>query len=469
MSCQTRLLAALLTLTVASALAQSQQSEPRLLFTGDILVARQVAAEMRVRKSSPWAAFAGEFHGSALVGGNFEGAIGAGCAQAAGPCFAADESSAGLLRDAGFTLVTAENNHAGDLGADGRDRTRAAFHSAGLPAIDFDHSPVFVRAGAATVAIIAVSLIPAADGRVEEIPSVALSQKLRTARLLANLVVVSIHWGNELQDWPSESQQEAARWLVAHGADLIVGHHPHVTQAAACVAGRPVFYSLGNHIFDQKYPETKQGLIADCRISGDSLHCGALRTETPRGSSYPALAGRDHASDETLAACTPALSAGLVLNETTIKPAVWSADTPPEGIVLEGWRNGALAWRSRRQQLLSLQFTRALASEPLLFAIERHPSSIDNETSPRPYIYAIGPGGLIARWRGSALAWPLIDAIVPDAVKSGTGILCALYRGDSFLLPDAKSTATRLAAYRWNGFGFTGIPTQPECNQAFDK
>jgi poly-gamma-glutamate synthesis protein (capsule biosynthesis protein) len=463
MSGKARLLAVLLALAARSAQSQTPQAEARLLFTGDILVARQVAAEMSVRKTSPWADFAGEFRGAALVGGNFEGAIGTGCAQAAGQCFAAAESSAKLLCDAGFTLVTAENNHAGDLGADGRDRTRAVFQSAGLPAVDFEHSPVFMRAGAATVAIIAVSLIPAADGRVERIPSVALSQKLRTARLLANLVVVSIHWGNELQDWPSESQQEAARWLVAHGADLIVGHHPHVTQAAACVAGRPVFYSLGNHLFDQKYPETKQGLIADCRIADGRLHCGALRTETPRGSSYPALAGRDHSSDEALAACAPTLGPDLDVNETTIKPAIWRADAPPEGIVLEGWRNGALAWRSRRQQLLSLQFTRTLASEPLLFAIEKHPSSIDNETGPRPYVYAVGPSGLIARWRGSALAWPLIDA-----VESGTGAICALHRGDSFLLPDAANPATRLAAYRWNGFGFAGIPTPPECHQAFD-
>ncbi len=152
-----------------------------------------------------------------------------------------------------------------------------------------------------------------------------------------------------------------------------------------------------------------------------------------------------------------------MVNETTIKPAVWSADAPSDGVVLEGWRNKSLAWRSRRQQLLSLQFTRTLASEPVLFAIERHPSSIDNETSPRPYVYAVGPSGLVARWRGSALAWPLIDAVDP-----GNGVLCALHRGDSFLLPDSGSTATRLAAYRWNGFGFTGSPTSPECNRAFD-
>ena len=72
-----------------------------------------------------------------------------------------------------------------------------------------------------------------------------------------------------------------------------------------------------------------------------------------------------------------------------------------------------------------------MGTEPLLLSLERHPSSIDNEVGLRPYVYAIGPHGLIARWRGSALAWPLVDA-----VSTESGALCALHRGDSFLLSD---------------------------------
>jgi poly-gamma-glutamate synthesis protein (capsule biosynthesis protein) len=99
-----------------------------------------------------------------------------------------------------------------------------------------------------------------------------------------------------------------------------------------------------------------------------------------------------------------------------------------------------------------------MAAEPLLLSLESHTSSIDDEVGLRPYVYAVGPHGLIARWRGSALAWPLIDA-----VESKDGVLCALHRGDSFLLPDPATTTTRIAAYRWNGFGFAGIETPPEC------
>jgi poly-gamma-glutamate synthesis protein (capsule biosynthesis protein) len=276
---------------------------------------------------------------------------------------------------------------------------------------------------------------------------------------LANLVVVSIHWGNELQDWPTDAQQMQARWLVEHGADLIVGHHPHVVQTPACVEGRPVFFSLGNHVFDQKYAETKDGLIADCHVHAGRLLCGALSTHTDGSTAFPRLAGRSAAADQALAGCSPRLGPDAEINGVTIRPEAWSPDQPVNGIILDGYQAGKLVWQSRRQELVSLQLVTSFAAEPLLLSLERHTSSIDDEVGLRPYVYAAGPHGLVARWRGSALAWPLIDA-----VESKDGILCALHRGDSFMLPDLATKTTRIAAYRWNGFGFTGVQTPPECD-----
>jgi poly-gamma-glutamate synthesis protein (capsule biosynthesis protein) len=354
--------------------------------------------------------------------------------------------------------VTAENNHSGDLGQAGRTETRAVFQQSGLLALDFDSSPQFFRFGELTVGFVAVTTIRAADGRVQQVPSVELAQKLRSARQLANLVVVSIHWGNELQDWPTDTQQQQARWLVEHGADLIVGHHPHVVQAPACVEGRPVFFSLGNHLFDQKYAETKDGLIADCHIQAGRLLCGALNTHTDETTAFPKLTGRSAAADQALASCSPQLGPGAEISGVSIRPEPWSADQPVNGIILDGYNSGKLLWQSRRQTLVSLQLVTSMAAEPLLLSLERHTSSIDDEVGLRPYVYAVGPHGLIARWRGSALAYPLIDA-----VESKDGVLCALHRGDSFLLADPATKTTRIGAYRWNGFGFTGIETPPEC------
>ncbi len=445
--------------------AQQAAGDFRLLFTGDVMMSRLVRIEMEQRRTSPWAGFAELFHSASFVGGNFEGAIGdpAKCPVENKLCFAVPDAAAETMKQAGFSMVSAENNHSGDLGQAGRIETREAFRQSGLPAVDFDSSPQFFRFGELTVGFIAVTMVKAADGRVQQVPSVEMAQKLRLARQLANLVVVSIHWGNELQDWPTDTQQQQARWLVEHGADLIVGNHPHVVQAPACVEGRPVFFSLGNHLFDQKYAETKDGMIADCSVHAGRLLCGALSTHTNETTAYPRLVGRNAVADQALAGCTPQLGPGAEVNGVTIRPEPWSADQPVDGVILDGDREGKLAWQSRRQELVSLQLVKTMAAEPLLLSLERHPSSIDDEVGLRPYVYAVGPHGLIARWRGSALAWPLIDA-----VESKDGVLCALHRGDSFLMPDPTTKKTRIAAYRWNGFGFSGISTPPECETILD-
>jgi hypothetical protein len=449
-----------------AAKAQQAPGDFRLLFTGDVMMSRLVRIEMEQRRTSPWAGFAELFHSASIVGGNFEGAIGepAKCAPENKLCFAVPDSAAETMRQAGFNLVSAENNHSGDLGQAGRIETREAFRQSGLPALDFDSSPQFFRFRELTVGIIAVTTVKAADGRVQQVPSVEMAQKLRLARQLANLVVVSIHWGNELQDWPTDAQRQQARWMVEHGADLIVGNHPHVVQAPACVEGRPVFFSLGNHLFDQKYAETKDGMIADCSVHAGHLLCGALSTHTDETTAYPKLVGRNAAADQALAGCSPQLGQGAAINGVSIRPEPWSPEQPVDGIILDGYQAGKLMWQSRRQALVSLQLTTSMAADPLLLSLERHNSSIDDEVGLRPYVYAVGPHGLIARWRGSALAWPLIDA-----VESTDGVLCALHRGDSFLMPDPATKTTRIAAYRWNGFGFSGIETPSECDAVFRR
>ena len=113
-------------------------------------------------------AFPNSFTSASLVGGNFEGALGdpANCPAENKLCFAAPDSAAELMRQAGFSLVTAENNHSGDLGQAGRNETRAAFQQSGLLALDFDSSPQFFRFGELTVGFIAVTTIKAADGQV---------------------------------------------------------------------------------------------------------------------------------------------------------------------------------------------------------------------------------------------------------------------------------------------------------------
>jgi poly-gamma-glutamate synthesis protein (capsule biosynthesis protein) len=359
----------------------------------------------------------------------------------------------GHLAAAGFTTVGLANNHAGDLGPEGRARTKAALAQAGITGLDFADSPGFVRLGRRVVAIVAVNLVPGRDRAVDPVPSLEAERKLRLARTMADWVVVSVHWGAELRDWPQDQQRRQTAWFIAHGADLIIGAHPHVPIEPDCVDGRPVFYSLGNHVFDQKYPATKEGLIADCRIDDTGLSCAALRTRTPANSSFPRLLP-EAAGAGALARCSVPARPGLVVEGERLRPWGPAGRLAIGPMVLEGRRPDGRPWRMAGRQVLSAEPARFAADGlPQILTIERHLSSIDGEDSPRPYVYAVSDHGLVARWRGSALAWPLIDARAL-VTAGGETLLCALHRGDSFLQLDPSTTATRIAVYRWNGFGF---------------
>jgi hypothetical protein len=408
----------------------------------------------------PWDHWPPIFRQADWVLGNLEGAVGddAACAQAPRPCFAIQATAVTRLRAAGFRTLGLANNHAGDLGEAGLRATGDALTRAGLSSIDFDGSPRFVRLGGVTLGLVTFSMVPDAQGRRLTLPSLLLAQRLRLARRLANLVVVYVHWGTELLDWPTTEQRQAARWLISQGADLIVGHHPHVVQPAECLDGKPVFYSLGNHVFDQKYPATKEGALADCRIGQGRLRCTLIATRTPAGGAFPRLVPTTAHRPAPLDACTVALGPDFTVAGLRLRPVSAGSGTPgtPAQIALAALESGQPRWQTRPLELLALDAGRIAgpADPPLLLALERHPSSLDRADNPRPYVYEVSPKGLIARWRGSALAWPLLDAALsPNA----PGVLCALHRGDSFLLPDPATTGTRVAAYRWNGFGFSGL------------
>jgi len=241
-----------------------------ILFTGDILLSRNVGEEIKIRNSSPWADLKPLFQSVDLVIGNLEGAVGnltdTLFTVSDLPVFNIDKSTIPLLSEAGFNVITLENNHSDDLGKPGKEKTIELLCTSDITPVFFDNSPQFFTVKNIVIALVTINLVPGQDFSVHEIPSVEIKQKLRLANKLSNLVVVSVHWGSELLEWPNKAQRAAAAWLVKNGADIIIGSHPHIIQQPEIIDGKPVFFSLGNHLFDQKYPETKEGLIVDIRI-----------------------------------------------------------------------------------------------------------------------------------------------------------------------------------------------------------
>ena len=442
-----------------AALPVRAEPQHRLIFTGDVMLAREVAREIDQRRRSPWAALPDLAQGDAVIG-NFEGAVGdpADCPNDGAPCFAIRSDRLGLAAQAGFTAFTLANNHIGDLGGAGRRRTRLALEQAGLAALGFEESPGFLRLGRRVVALVAVSLVPGRDQATDALPGIALAQKLRLARTLADWVIVSIHWGREWRDWVDPAQRQQAAWLIRQGADLIIGHHPHVVTAPECIDGRPVFFSLGNHVFDQKYPEAKQGMIAECRIGDDQLSCRPRATRTPMGSAFPA-AGPE--LDNSLATCPVSAGPAKLAGDWRLRPWAPERRLTTGPLALEAQGPDGQTWRSRARPVLAIDTgILAVGEAAKLVLLERHPSPLDDEDGPRPYVYDVSPQGLVTRWRGSALAWPLLDArLMPGS--DGIHLLCALHRGDSFLHLDPGTTETRTALYRWSGFGFAAAQDEP--------
>ena len=91
-----------------------------------------------------------------------------------------------------------------------------------------------------------------------------IKNNIKEAKKNSDLVVVEFHWGVEYTPNPIQSQINVAHAAIDSGADLVVGTHPHVVQAFESYKNVPIFYSLGNFIFDQEWStETKQGVVAE--------------------------------------------------------------------------------------------------------------------------------------------------------------------------------------------------------------
>lgn len=67
----------------------------------------------------------------------------------------------------------------------------------------------------------------------------------------ADVIVVSFHWGTEKENYPDETQQALAHAAIDQGADLVLGHHPHVLQGIEKYQGKYIVYSLGNFCFEE--------------------------------------------------------------------------------------------------------------------------------------------------------------------------------------------------------------------------
>ncbi|NIO69830.1 MAG: hypothetical protein GTN71_12575 [Anaerolineae bacterium] len=240
-----------------------------LMTVGDVMLGRGVA-----NKSQPLAAVAPWLRAADLTLGNLECVIADEGVPRPGPYrLRAPPSAVAALRDAGFDVLGLANNHALDFGPAGLAETVSRLQEAGIatvgvgPNAEAAIQPLIRQIGGVRLALLAFNAVsdpedePQDDGwtragwdRTQATAAIA------TARAGADVVIVSVHWGYEYELRVDPAQRDAARAMLEAGADLVIGHHPHVVQGSRVSEGRFVAYSLGNFVFDQQRGETQQGL-----------------------------------------------------------------------------------------------------------------------------------------------------------------------------------------------------------------
>lgn len=134
--------------------------------------------------------------------------------------------------------------------------------------------PVVVTVNGVRFGIVSLGQIEPMAFAGEDKPGIAVLTKenlqsaIAAARQVSDVVIAMPHWGPEYMSIPNWIQRNLARDLVAAGADLVVGNHTHVVQAIQEIDGVPIFYGLGNFVFDQGLRPTRQGVILLVRFVG---------------------------------------------------------------------------------------------------------------------------------------------------------------------------------------------------------
>lgn len=206
-----------------------------------------------------------------------------GQAQQKAYCSRSDPAMAFYLKETGINAVNLANNHTFDYGSEGFRQTLSTLETAGVSYFgvlkDGQQQPFLFRVGGCHIGILGYTI--GSEKNVEigtaSIDRVQIQEDLVDLKARnVDRIVINLHWGEEYVDYPSPEQQRLGRELIDCGADVIIGHHPHVVQGIERYKEGVIFYSLGNFNFinssnlDRLFPGTCWGLIALLRFSQSS-------------------------------------------------------------------------------------------------------------------------------------------------------------------------------------------------------
>lgn len=250
---------------------------------GDVMLAGRWAAGIRKNGyDSPFQRVAAELKSGDITIANLESPIARGGSEYTGKKFRfrAEPELAAALKQSGINLVTLANNHSMDFGGEALVETMNTLNSAGIAWIgagtDLDEArkmALYTIKGK-KIAFLGYSLTQpveffAGRGRPGTTPGFKniFVEDISRARQQADYVIVSFHWGTEGTHVIQPYQRTVAHQAIDAGADVIIGHHPHVLRGIERYKTGIIFYSLGNFVFASKGKSADAGVIVRLRFS----------------------------------------------------------------------------------------------------------------------------------------------------------------------------------------------------------
>ncbi len=262
-----------------------EEPTARLVFGGDVMLSRSIGIIMKKENNYllHWEPLCETFSSADVSFINLEGPISdKGKNVGSIYSFRADPKTIVGLTDCGIDVVSFANNHVWDWGRQAFEDTlnrleekKISYVGAGKNQEEA-RNPIIYNIRGINIAYLAYTdLVSEWLRRQDASPAVAgidlekISMDIQKAKSeKADIIITSFHFGDEYETVHNSYQEKIARAVIDAGANIVIGHHPHVAQDIERYNDGIIFYSLGNLIFDQNFSEdTSFGLIADIVVS----------------------------------------------------------------------------------------------------------------------------------------------------------------------------------------------------------
>ena len=275
--------ALLVTSLVACLGAQVDSGDVRILAFGDVNLGRKVGQVLLQGDTLyPFRLMIDTLRNADLVFVNLESPLSDQGGRTQHPkynmIFTGPPAGARSLQMAGVDVVSTANNHSFDFGMRALRETIGNLNAAGIAwtgtSLDsvaaFEPAIVLVRG--MRIGFIAftdfVNQPGAWSGHISLFDSASAAEAIDRTRQKSDVVIASYHGGAEYRDRPSIRSQRHMRWLATAGADVVVGHHPHVPLSIEMHNGSWILWSLGNFVFAQpQFFWTRVGMAASIHVS----------------------------------------------------------------------------------------------------------------------------------------------------------------------------------------------------------